>query len=251
MSIDRARPRLADATPARVFLGRAGTTLRTRDLLTLRADHAAARDAVGARLDDEAVALEPLAARYGMFTVGTRADTPHAYLKRPDLGRLLSEQGAAAIRSEGTRESTVQIVVADGLSARAAGTHAPAFVARFAELADASGWALGRLIAVRHARVGLMNQIGELLAPRVVLLLIGERPGLDVQASMSAYLGYRPDHTHTDADRNLISNIHDDGILPGQAAEQAAALTGQLLAARRSGVSAVLAQRQPKHLGEP
>lgn len=248
MTLDRAQPALADTTPARVFLGRVGTTLRTRDLLTLRADHAAAKDAVRARFDDEAVALEPLVARYCMFTVGTRADTPHTYLKRPDLGRLFSDESAARIRSEGTRDAVVQIVVADGLSARAVGTHAPKFVARFAELAETRGWILGRLIAVRHARVGLMNAIGELLAPQVVLLLIGERPGLDVQASMSAYFGYRPDRTHTDADRSLISNIHDDGIPPDQAAGQAAALVEQLLAARGSGVSAVLSQHQRKRL---
>jgi ethanolamine ammonia-lyase small subunit len=248
--LDPVRPALAAATPARVFLGRVGTTLRTRDMLALRVDHAAARDAVHARLDDESAALEPLVAGHGMFTVTTKADTPHAYLRRPDLGRLFSEEGAERVRAEGTRQPTVQLVVADGLSARAVGSYAPPLVAQFARLGAARGWTLGRLIAVRHARVGLMNEIGELLRPQVVMMAIGERPGLDVQASMSVYFGYRPTPSCTDADRSLISNIHDDGISPAQAATDAAALVEQILATGGSGVSALLAAHDQKRLTE-
>ena len=111
----------------------------------------------------------------------------------------------------------------------------------FTRLGEARGWTLGRPIAVRHARVGLMNEVGELLRPRVVVLLIGERPGLDVQASMSAYFGYRPASSCTDADRSLISNIHDDGIPADQAASDAISLVDQILATGGSGVSALLA----------
>jgi ethanolamine ammonia-lyase small subunit len=246
--LDPVRPALAAATPARVFLGRVGTTLRTRDLLALRVDHAAARDAVHARLDDESGALEPLVVGHGMFTVATQAHTPHAYLRRPDLGRLFSEEGAARIRAEGTREPTVQLIVADGLSARAVGSYAPPFVETFTRLGEARGWTLGRPIAVRHARVGLMNEVGELLHPQVVVLLIGERPGLDVQASMSAYFGYRPTPSCTDADRSLISNIRDDGIPADQAASDAISLVDQILATGGSGVSALLAAHDHKHL---
>jgi ethanolamine ammonia-lyase small subunit len=246
--LDPVRPALAAATPARVFLGRVGTTLRTRDLLALRVDHAAARDAVHARLDDESVALEPLVAGHGMFTVTTQARTPHAYLRRPDLGRLFSEEGTARIRAEGTRETTVQLIVADGLSARAVGSYAPPFVDTFTRLGESRGWTLGRPIAVRHARVGLMNEVGELLRPQVVVLLIGERPGLDVQASMSVYFGYRPTPSCTDADRSLISNIHDDGIPAAQAAGDAISLVDQILTTGGSGVGALLAARDHKHL---
>ena len=235
---------LTPATPARVFIGRSGTSLRTSDLLELRADHAVARDAVLARFEDQVVALEALAS----LIVRTRADTPQVYLRRPDLGRVFDEESIAAIRAEGTQGATVQIVVGDGLSARAIGTHAPTFVAKFTSLSDAKGWSVGRTLAVRHTRVGLMNQVGELLQPEVVLLLIGERPGLDSQASMSAYLGYRPERTHTDADRSLISNIHDDGILPEQAAEEAVALIERLRASGSSGVSTLLSEYQRKRL---
>ncbi len=241
--VDPVRPALASATPARVFLGRVGTTLRTSDMLALRVDHAAARDAVHARLDDESAALEPLVAG-GMFTVTTRADTSHTYLRRPDLGRLFSEEGAARIKAEGTPQPTVQLIVADGLSARAVGSYAPLFAETFARLAAERGWTLGRLIAVRHARVGLMNEVGELLRPQVVMMLIGERPGLEVQASMSVYFGYRPTRSCTDADRSLISNIHDDGISPARAAADAADLTEQILATGGSGLLAAHASKQ-------
>jgi ethanolamine ammonia-lyase small subunit len=246
--VDPVRPALAAATPARVFLGRVGTTLRTRDMLALRVDHAAARDAVHARLDDESAALEPLVAGHGLFTVTSQADTPHAYLRRPDLGRRFSAEGAARIRAEGTPGATVQLIVADGLSARAVGSYAPPFAAAFAPLAAERGWSLGRPIAVRHARVGLMNEVGELLAPQVVMMAIGERPGLDVQASMSVYFGYRPTSSCTDADRSLISNIHDDGIAPAQAAADAAELIGRMLATGGSGVAALLAAHDSRRL---
>jgi len=232
-----------------VFLGRAGTAMRTRDLLTRRAGHAAARDAVQAQLNDLVLNLAPLVADHRMFSVGTRADSAETYLRRPDLGRLFSDEGAAMIRAEGTRASTVQIVICDGLSARAVGTHAPKFIARFAELSQQRNWLLGRIFAVRHARVGLMNEVGELLRPEVVLLLIGERPGLDSQSSMSANFGFQPRRTHTDADRSLISNIHDDGITPVQAAEEAVALIERLRLSGTSGVSAVLSDHQRRRLG--
>jgi ethanolamine ammonia-lyase small subunit len=95
-----------------------------------------------------------------------------------------------------------------------------------------------------------MNEIGELLRPQVVMMAIGERPGLDVQASMSVYFGYRPTPSCTDADRSLISNIHDDGISPAQAATDAAALVEQILATGGSGVSALLAAHDQKRLTE-
>jgi ethanolamine ammonia-lyase small subunit len=179
-----------------------------------------------------------------MFIVGTRADDSGSYLRRPDLGRLFDDESAAVIQAEGTRETTVQIVVCDGLSARAVAAHAPEFVARFAELTQPLGWVLGRIFAVRNARVGLMNEVGELLGPQVVLLLIGERPGLDSQSSMSAYFGFRPRRTHTDADRSVISNIHDDGITPIQAAEEAVVVIKRLLDCGASGVGAVLSDHQ-------
>jgi len=115
-----------------------------------------------------------------------------------------------------------------------------AFYPHSAIVASASG--------PRQARVAIGDPVGELLGARLVVMLIGERPGLDVNASMSAYFGYRPTPSCTDADRSLISNIHDDGIPPAQAAGDAAALVEQILATRASGVSALLAAHANKQL---
>jgi ethanolamine ammonia-lyase small subunit len=70
----------------------------------------------------------------------------------------------------------------------------------------------------------------------VVVLLIGERPGLATAESLSAYLAHRPRPGHTDAHRNLISNIHDSGVPVPEAADRILALAAALMAAGRSGV---------------
>ncbi|HEY3737349.1 MAG TPA: ethanolamine ammonia-lyase subunit EutC [Jatrophihabitans sp.] len=228
-------------TPARVFLGTAGTSLRTRDLLELRTNHAAAQDAVRAPFDAELHALTALAPQHDVLFVDSAAADLTTHLRRPDLGRRLNPEAIDTVLTRGTLGSTVQLMIGDGLSARAVGSHAPAFVARFAELAATRGWSLGRPIVVRHARVALMNVVGELLSPEVVLLLIGERPGLDSHASMSAYFGYRPTAADTDAERNLISNIQQYGLSPATAAEEAVAVVERLLRLGASGVAALTA----------
>jgi ethanolamine ammonia-lyase small subunit len=89
---------------------------------------------------------------------------------------------------------------------------------------------------VRYCRVGVLNDMGDLLRPEVVVLLVGERPGLATAESLSAYLAYRPKAGHTDADRNLISNIHPRGVSIESAAARIIAFAETLRAAGRSGV---------------
>jgi ethanolamine ammonia-lyase small subunit len=119
----------------------------------------------------------------------------------------------------------------------------PLFVQRAQEL----GWSIGQPFVIRHCRVGVLNHIGELLQPRVVVLLIGERPGLATAESLSAYMAYRPRPGHTDADRNLISNIHARGVLPGDAANRIVDLVQQMMAKQLSG--AQLKEEVPQALG--
>ena len=89
---------------------------------------------------------------------------------------------------------------------------------------------------MRYCRVGVMNEIGEILDPAVVILLIGERPGLATAESLSAYMAYRPRPGDTDAKRNLISNIHSRGLSIDEAAERIITLAGTLRAMQCSGV---------------
>ena len=107
----------------------------------------------------------------------------------------------------------------------------------FDEGARARGWTVGNPFVIRHCRVGILNEIGELLAPKVVVLLIGERPGLATAESLSAYMAYRPGKSHTDANRNLISNIHSRGLKPQPAADRILNFAAQMMALRISGFS--------------
>ncbi|MBN9520586.1 ethanolamine ammonia-lyase subunit EutC [bacterium] len=226
-------------TPARVLAGRAGPGYRTDTWLKLREDHAAARDAVHAELDLDR--LGPLVAEFGLFVVNTRAVTRAEYLTRPDLGRRLDDSAHTRIAADCQRGADLQVVIGDGLSATAVTAQVPTLLPLLAAEAGRRGWGFGRPFAVRHCRVGVMNDVGELLDPAVVVLLIGERPGLAAADSLSAYLAFRPRAGHTDADRNLVSNIHARGVPPADAARRVAALAA---AVARAGVSGVAVKEE-------
>jgi ethanolamine ammonia-lyase small subunit len=243
MSDDVLSPREGDAiqhaidrTPARVLVGRAGPAYRTATWLKLREDHAAARDAVRAVVDLLSTFGADRVTALGLFTARTRATSKAEYLRRPDLGRRLDDESRELVRASCPAERDLQVVVGDGLSATAVAVQAPELLDRLHAAAVDRGWSFGRPFLVRYCRVGVMNDIGELLAPSVVVLLVGERPGLATAESLSAYLAFRPRPGHTDADRNLVSNIHASGVSLPDAARRVVALAGQFRAAGRSGV---------------
>ncbi len=221
----------AVVTPARVFLGSAGLSHRSADALALRADHAAARDAVASVLDLGHPALAPL----GLFEVCTEAGDHAVHLRRPDLGRRLGPDARARLTAEGTVGADLQVVVGDGLSVAAVYAQVPALLVELERLTGLQGWTWGRPFAVRHCRVGVLNDLGVVLDPRVVVLLVGERPGLATAESLSAYLAWRPRPGCTDADRNLVSNIHDRGTPVELAARRIVALAEAMVAAQASG----------------
>jgi ethanolamine ammonia-lyase small subunit len=228
--------RVRAITPARLFLGRSGTSYRTADQLTLRADHAAARDAVHAGLDLSAGPLAALVDQFELFAVSSAADDRQRYLRRPDLGRALSAAGRAEVARRCPPGADLQVVIGDGLSSAAVDAQVPALLPALLEGARVAGLSVGQVFAVRNARVGLLNEIGELLDPGAVVLLIGERPGLVTARSLSAYLAWRPRPGHTDADRNLISNIHERGVTTAAAVERILALVAAMRTAGTSGV---------------
>ncbi len=219
-------------TPARLLVGRAGPAYRTETQLDLRQDHAAAVDAVQAELDLPSEFL----ARWQLFKVRTQAENKADYLLRPDLGRRLGASARADLLLHGTVGADLQVVIGDGLSAAAVAAHIPALLPLLADGARAHGWTFGRPFVVRHCRVGLLNDLGEALDPVVAVLLIGERPGLATAESLSAYLAYRPRPGHSDAQRNLISNIHARGVSPPMAAGRILALAAKLRQLGQSGI---------------
>jgi ethanolamine ammonia-lyase small subunit len=229
--------KIRERTPARIFSGRAGAAYRTSTQLELREAHAAARDAVREELDLQTLFGEAFIKKWNLFEVRTEARSKEEYLLQPDLGRRLNESSRQELVSHCSRESDIQIAIGDGLSVTAVAAQVPALLPLLDEGARARGWTVGNPFLIRHCRVGVLNEIGELLAPKVAVLLIGERPGLATAESLSAYMAYQPRAGDTDANRNLISNIHSRGLSPQTAADRILSLAAQMMAQRMSGFS--------------
>jgi len=226
---------LPSLTPARVLLGRAGSSYRTSTMLQLRADHAAARDALHERLELADPAMATIVERFELFEVATQAATFAEHLARPDLGRRLDQAAIDRISTECPHGVDLQIVIGDGLSSAAVRTQVPELLPLLVEAAEARGLSSGRPFFVRNCRVGVLNDIGDATAAEVVVLLVGERPGLATAESLSAYLAFRPTAGDTDADRNLISNIHAGGVSAPDATRRIMGLVEQFRLHQRSG----------------
>jgi ethanolamine ammonia-lyase small subunit len=235
-------------TPARLLVGRAGPAYRTATQLELRADHAAALDTVHDEVDLERDFGREFVDRWKLFEVVTRARDKAEYLLRPDLGRQLDDAARVEISRRCSGAADLRVAIGDGLSAAAVIKQIPSLLPLLEQQTRARGWSLGQPFFIRHCRVGVLNDIGELLDPAVVVLLIGERPGLATAESLSAYLAYRPRAGHTDAQRNLISNIHARGVPPDAAAGRIVALADKM---RRLGTSGVAVKEELPKLGRP
>ena len=221
-------------TPARVLAGRAGASYRTNTQLDLRQAHAAARDAVRDELDLERFGPDFIA-HWRLFEVSSAAYSKDEYLLQPNLGRTFSEASRSELLKRCPVRRDLQIAIGDGLSVTAVLAQIPKLLPALHDGGKTRGWTLGQVFVIRHCRVGILNEIGETLTPAVAVLLIGERPGLATAESLSAYMAYRPLRSHTDADRNLISNIHARGVSSADAATRILNLAGQMMSTKSSG----------------
>jgi ethanolamine ammonia-lyase small subunit len=224
-------------TPARLALGRAGASLPTRSLLDFTLDHARARDAVHAPFDAEAIAAEIARLGLGALHVQSQATSRRDYLSRPDLGRRLDLASVARLAEAAGAGADVLAVIGDGLSSKAVHAHAIAVLARLVPRFEAAGITLGPVVVASGARVALGDEIGASLDARMVVLLIGERPGLSAPDSLGAYVTFAPRIGRTDAERNCVSNIHRAGLSHDEAAAKIAWLTREGLARRITGVA--------------
>lgn len=222
--------RLRDFTPARVDLGRAGHSVPTRELLDFQLAHARARDAVHARLDVRLLAAELREKNIPFVTLGSEAADRATYLKRPDLGRRLNEESRARI----TGKYEVSFVIADGLSALAVHRHAVALLDPV--LPELEG-RLAPVAIVEQGRVAIGDEIGELLGAELVVVLIGERPGLSSPDSLGVYITWQPRVGRTDAERNCISNIRAEGLSCAAAAHRLLFLMREARRLKLTGVS--------------
>jgi ethanolamine ammonia-lyase small subunit len=222
-------------TPARVLAGRAGAAYRTGTQLDLREAHAAARDAVRDELDLNAALGVDFVRRWELCEFRTQARNKNEYLLRPDLGRQFDDESRERLPKSGGCNCDIQIAIGDGLSVAAVAAQVPHLLPLLFAGAKSRGWTVGRAFVTRHCRVGILNEIGELLTPQVAVLLIGERPGLATASSLSAYMAFRPTRGQTDADRNLISNIHARGVGAEEAAERILELAARMMKTGKSG----------------
>lgn len=236
---------IRERTPARVMSGRAGASYRTESQLELREAHAAAVDAVRDELELTETLGVDFCERFKLFEVSTTASSKAEFLLRPDLGRRLSNEAQAIIQSRCAMGADVQIVIGDGLSVAANTSQVPQLLPLLIEEAKAKSWSVGQPFVVRHCRVGVLNDIGELLSPKVIVLLIGERPGLATAESLSAYVGFRPLRNHSDADRNLISNIHSRGTPAEIAATRIVDLISAMMVQQVSGTKLTIPSLRP------
>jgi ethanolamine ammonia-lyase small subunit len=225
--------RLSDYTPARVDLGRAGSSLPTGELLRFQLAHARSRDAVRLPLAIPSLIADLKQRDLSPLAVHSAARHRDEYLKRPDLGRKLSDGSRAKFSGSGRQYDAV-FVVADGLSALAVHRHAVALLDLVLRDLD---WRIAPIVIVEQARVAIGDEIGELLGAQLAVVLIGERPGLSSPDSLGAYVTWDPKPGRTDAERNCISNIRSEGLSYEVAAHKLLFLMREARRMKLSGVS--------------
>jgi len=196
---------LAGSTSARLAVGRAGPRPPTRAVLLFGADHAVTQDAIFG--DVPSAMLEKL----GFFTVQTKVTSQGEFLLRPDLGRMLDDEAKKLVTERCVKKPQVQIVVGDGLSAAAVTNNLPQIYPVIEQGLRGAGLSLGTPFFVRYCRVGVMNDVNDIVQADVVALLIGERPGLGVADALSVYSGWRPTAGKTDTHRDVICMITQNG----------------------------------------
>jgi ethanolamine ammonia-lyase small subunit len=222
--------RMRALTRARIGVGRAGPRLRTETLLKLRADHAAARDAVFRDVSQET--LDSL----GFPVLQSRCGGRQEHITRPDLGRQLSDESREILAQQGEKGRDLQLIVADGLSSRAVEANIANLLPVLQEGLKSRNISTGKPFFVRYGRVAIEDEFAERLGAKLVCILIGERPGLATAESMSAYLCYEARIGQPESRRTVVSNIHAGGLPAVEAGAYLTDLVEKILQNKASGV---------------
>ena len=216
--------------PCRLGIGKAGARYKTDPQLQFRAAHSAAQDAVFNDVDHDFIEKD-----LGLFIVQTQCDSKDTYLTRPDLGRKLSPEAVATLKEKCKKSPTVQIYVADGLSGASVAANIPDLLPAILQGLQSYKIDTGTPFFVKYGRVGVMDEISELLDADVTCTLIGERPGLITAESMSAYIAYKATVGMPEARRTVVSNIHKNGTIPSEAGAHIAEIIKIMLEKKCSG----------------
>jgi ethanolamine ammonia-lyase small subunit len=228
---------LRELTPARVALGRAGSSMPTAAMLDFTLAHARARDAVHAAFDVAAITSDLGDLGLEALGVHSRAENRQDYLRRPDLGRKLDPESQHRLASRSGGACRLAIVIGDGLSPMAVNAHAIRVVRSLIPRLASDAIEIGHAVVATGARVALGDEIGAILGASMMVMLIGERPGLSAPDSLGAYLTFAPSPGVTDSERNCVSNIHGAGLAADEAAFRIAWLIREGLARGITGVA--------------
>ncbi|MBQ6831715.1 MAG: ethanolamine ammonia-lyase subunit EutC [Oscillospiraceae bacterium] len=229
--------RLKERTPARLGCGKAGPRYKTLTMLRFRADHAAAQDAVFSQVPED------FGEKNGMICLQTRCKDKDQYLTRPDMGRCFDEENQKKLKNAISGAPRVQLVVGDGLSSAAIMANAMDCMAAIRDGLKLKGIDTGKAVFVRYCRVGAGDAVGDVTGCELVCVLVGERPGLVTDKSMSAYITYQPHTGVSESSRTVVSNIHAQGTPAVEAGAHIAELIDTILKKKVSGVGL--------HLEEP
>lgn len=222
--------RMMSKTTARIGVGKNGPRLKTATLLKLRADHAAARDAVMMDVSTE------LVERLNLLPLVTRCSDKNEFLTRPDLGRCFSEEMEKKILDNCARDIDVQLIVSDGLSSSAIEANAERILRVVTDGLKEKGLSVGTPIFIKNGRVAAQDRVSELVRAKIVCSFIGERPGLATAESMSAYISYMATVGMPEARRTVVSNIHKDGVPAVEAGAYIVDVLQMMLEQKASGV---------------
>lgn len=222
--------RMMTKTIARIGVGKSGPRLKTKTMLALRADHAAARDAVMMDVSEE------LVEQLGLLPLVTKCSDKNEFLTRPDLGRDFSDDTKKIIVEKCKPHPDVQIIVSDGLSSTAIEANAARILPVVMDGLKEKGITVGTPVFVKFGRVGAQDRISELLDAKIVCSFIGERPGLATAESMSAYITYRAEVGMPEARRTVVSNIHKNGVPAVEAGAYIVDLLQLMLDQKASGL---------------
>jgi ethanolamine ammonia-lyase small subunit len=231
---------LRQLTSARIALGRAGTSMPTAAQLEFQYAHAQARDAVHLPFDHAGLSVQLAGRGRDSLLLHSAASDRHNYLQRPDLGRRLDDESAQLLNQHRTVNPAgydLAIVVADGLSALAVHRNAMPMLKHIEEQALAEGWSLSPVALVSQGRVAVADEVAERLGARMVVVLIGERPGLSSPDSLGLYFTYAPKIGLTDASRNCISNVRLEGLSYPMASHRLLYLMREACRRQLSGVN--------------
>ncbi len=218
------------STASRIGIWHAGSRYLTKSLLRFRADHAIAQDAVFNNVSEKFIK------EWGILEVKTKCTDKDQFLTRPDLGRQLDVENADLLKKNCLRNARVQIYVADGLSSTAVEKNAKDTYLALAQGLEGHGIKVGTPFFLRYARVPAMDAVSEILQPEVIVVLIGERPGLATAESMSCYMVYNASVGMPEARRTVVSNIHQGGVPGVEAGAHIADVVKQMLDQKASGL---------------